>query len=91
MSTQTAEGHFRVWRAGFFTGGVFSMRFQPRAKGAERRCIPGKVICQGSLRSGDIHHIVCEKHCLMPSFFFLSLLSAVRLNRGSVCASPSVY
>lgn len=31
--------------------------------GADGCSITGKVICQSSLRSTDIHHIVCEKHC----------------------------
>jgi len=54
MSTQTDR---QAWLAGIH-GGRFSMRFQWRARGAERRRIPGKVIRQGSLRSGDIHHFV---------------------------------
>lgn len=52
-----------------FHGGHFSIWFQPGETRADG-CITGKVICQGSLRSGDIHHIVCEKYCLLPSFFF---------------------
>lgn len=89
MSAQTEERDRQARWAGFLRGAVFSMRFEPRGKGGV--VASRKVICQGLLRSGDIHHIVCEKHCLVPRFFFLSLLSAVSLNRGSVCTSPSVY
>lgn len=86
MSTQTGDGPSgeagRVsLRVGFFRA--------VRAAGERGlRVSLEKVIRQGSLRSGDIHHIVCEKHCLMPSFFFFLCVS---LNRGSVCASPSIY
>lgn len=85
MSVQTGDGPSG-------TAGRVSLRvgfFRAVRAAGERglRVSLEKVICQGLLRSGDIHHIVCEKDCLMPSFFFL----CVSLNRGSVCASPSIY
>lgn len=96
-SSHRGQNEHTDWRGTFrrggqgFSGGHFSMWFQPRARGAERRCISGKVICQGSLRSGDIHHIVCEKHCLMPSFFFcLSSQQLVWIGVQFVLLSPFI-
>lgn len=67
------RGAFRRGRQGFI--GPF-FHAVPAAGWGGLRCVVSleKVIRHGLLRSGDIHHIVCEKHCFMPSFF-LSVLS----------------
>lgn len=70
-------GTFRHGGTGF-KGVSFSMWFQPLVReGVWEASYPCKGHPSG-LRSGDIHRIVREKHCLMPScFFFLLFFSCV--------------
>lgn len=70
-------GTFRHGGTGF-KGVSFSMWFHPLVReGVWEASYPCKGHPSG-LRSGDIHRIVREKHCLMPScFFFLLFFSCV--------------